>query len=152
MKNRNTLTKLTVLSAVLLTFGAVQARADILPLVKISFAPIGITMDQSARLNLVNNDVPNGMIVIWRLIDANGLVLAQSTVTLSMGKIFSVDYRRPGEPPPPNPNLPDQLRAEVRAQVDIVTPNVSEASLRRSLEVFNNDTGATTVCMGGANP
>ena len=151
MKNRNTLTKLTVLSAVLLTFGAVQARADILPLVKISFAPIGITM-QSARLNLVNNDVPNGMIVIWRLIDANGLVLGQSTVNLSMGRIFSVDYRRPGEPPPPNPNLPDQLRAEVRAQVDIVTPNVREASLRRSLEVFSNDTGATTVCIGGAAP
>jgi hypothetical protein len=26
------------------------------------------------------------------------------------------------------------------------------ASLRRSLEVFNNDTGATTVFMGGAGP
>jgi hypothetical protein len=38
----------------------------------------------------------------------------------------------------------------VRAQLEIVTPGVPSESLRRSLEVFNNDTGATTVCMGGA--
>ena len=43
-------------------------------------------------------------------------------------------------------------RAEVRAQVDIVTPGVPSEGLRRSLEVFNNDTGATSVLMGGAAP
>jgi hypothetical protein len=150
MKRRNPLTKLTVLLAVLLTLGAARVQADILPGVTIGFAPVGITMDQTARLNLVNIDVPNGMFINWRFIDASGLTLAQSTVMLPMGKIVSVDFRRPGVPLPPN--TPDLIRAEVRAQIQIVSAGIPSESLRRSLEVFNNDTGATTVCMGGAAP
>ena len=142
MKNRNRLIKLTLLITVLLTLGAARVQADILPGVSISFAPVGITMTQTARLNLVNIDVANGMLISWQFIDSNGLTLSQSTVTLPLGKILSVDFRRQGGP----------LRAEVRTRVDILTPNVPSESLRRSLEVFNNDTGATTVCMGGAAP
>ena len=152
MKNRNPLSKLTLLFAVLLTLGAARSQADILPGVSITFAPVGLTMDQTARLNLVNIGVPNGMLVSWRFIDATGLTLAQSVVTLPLGKIVSVDYRRNGNPLPPNTDPPEQIRAEVRAQVDIVNPGVPSESLRRSLELFNNDTGATTVCMGGAVP
>ena len=143
MKNQNPLTKLALLLAVLLTLGAARAQADILPGVSIGFAPVGITMDQTARLNLVNIDVPNGMFINWRFIDASGLRLAQSSVTLPLGKIVSVDFRRQVGPGP------TYIRAEVRAQVDILTPGVPSESLRRSLEVFNNDTGATTVFMGG---
>jgi len=148
MKNQNPLTKLALLLAVLLTLGAARAQADILPGVSIGFAPVGITMDQTARLNLVNIDVPNGMFINWRFIDASGLTLAQAAVMLPMGKIVSVDFRRPGGPLPPN--TPDLIRAEVRAQVQVVNPGIPNESLRRSLEVFNNNTGATTVCMGGA--
>jgi hypothetical protein len=148
MKNQNPLTKLALLLAVLLTLGAARAQADILPGVSIGFAPVGITMDQTARLNLVNIDVPNGMFINWRFIDASGLTLAQAAVMLPMGKIVSVDFRRPGGPLPPN--TPDLIRAEVRAQVQVVNPGIPSESLRRSLEVFNNNTGATTVCMGGA--
>ena len=150
MKNRNPLTKLTLLFAVLLTLGAARAQADILPGVTISFAPVGLTMDQTARLNFVNNDVPNGMLINWRFIDASGVTLAQSTVMLPLGKIVSVDFRRPGVPLPPN--TPDLIRAEVRAQVQIVSAGIPSESLRRSLEIFNNNTGATTVYMGGATP
>jgi hypothetical protein len=150
MKKRNPLAKLTLLFAVLLTLSAARAQADILPGVTISFAPVGLTMDQTARLNLVNIDIPNGLLISWRFIDASGLTLAQSTVMLPMGKIVSVDFRRPGVPLPPN--TPDLLRAEVRAQIQIVSAGIPSESLRRSLEVFNNDTGATTVCMGGAAP
>jgi hypothetical protein len=152
MKNRNPLTKLMLLFAVLLTLGAARVQADILPGVSISFAPVGLTMDQTARLNLVNIGAPNGMLVSWRFIDGTGLTLAQSVVTLPFGKIVSVDYRRNGNPLPPNTDPPEQIRAEVRAQVDIVNPGVPSESLRRSLELFNNDTGATTVCMGGGTP
>jgi hypothetical protein len=148
MKNQNPLTKLALLLAVLLTLGAARTQADILPGVSIGFAPVGITIDQTARLNLVNIDVPNGMFINWRFIDASGLTLAQAAVMLPLGKIVSVDFRRPGGPLPPNP--PDLIRAEVRAQVQIVNPGIPSESLRRSLEVFNNNTGATTVCMGGA--
>jgi hypothetical protein len=150
MKNRNPLAKLTLLLAVLLTLGAAWAQADILPGISIGFAPVGITMDQTARLNLVNIDIPNGMFINWRFIDASGLTLAQAAVMLPMGKIVSVDFRRPGGPLPPNP--PDLIRAEVRAQVQIVNPGIPSESLRRSLEVFNNNTGATTVFMGAAAP
>jgi hypothetical protein len=141
MKNRNRLTRLTLLLAVLLSFGAATARANVLPLASIGFAPVGLTMDQTAQLNLVNTSVPGGILVNWRFIDANGLVIAQSTVTLPLGTIVSVDYARQG----------GLLRAEVRAQVDIFT-DVTAGSLRTSLEVFNNDTGSTTVFMGGATP
>jgi len=143
MKNQHPLTKLTLLLAMLLTLGATHAQAKILP-VSISFAPVGITMNQTARINLVNLDVPNGMLIRWHVIDATGLTLAQSTAILQMGKIVSVDFKRPGPI--------SQVRAEVQAQVEILTPGVPSQSLRLSLEVFNNDSGATTVCIGGATP
>jgi hypothetical protein len=152
MKRRNPLTKLTVLLAVLLTFGAARAQADILPGVSIGFAPVGITMDQTARLNMVNVDIPNGLLISWRFIDADGLPLAQAVTTLPLGKIVSVDFRRAGAPLPPNTDPALSIRAEVRAQIQIVSAGVPGESLRRSLEVFNNETGATTVCMGGAAP
>ena len=152
MKRRNPLTKLTVLLAVLLTLGAARAQADILPGVSIGFAPVGITMDQTARLNMVNVDIPNGLLISWRFIDADGLPLAQAVTTLPLGKIVSVDFRRAGAPLPPNTDPALSIRAEVRAQIQIVSAGVPGESLRRSLEVFNNETGATTVCISGAAP
>ena len=118
---------------------------NILPVVSVSFAPVGLTLDQTARLNLVNMNVANGITVSWRFMDAQGTILAQSSTTLGVGKIVSVDFKRhslPGE-------SPVQLRAEVQVQVDIVTYGVPSDGLRRSLEVFNNYTGETTVYMGG---
>ena len=152
MKKRKPLAKLMLLFAVLLTLSAARAQGDILPGVTISFAPIGLTMDQTARLNMVNVDIPNGLLISWRFIDASGLPLAQAVTTLPLGKIVSVDFRRAGAPLPPNTDPALSIRAEVRAQIQIVSAGVPGESLRRSLEVFNNDTGATTVCMGGAAP
>ena len=120
---------------------------NILPLASISFAPVGLTFGQTARLNLVNMDVANGITVSCRFIDAGGVTLAQSVITLSLGKIASVDFKR-GDPLPGE--SPELLRAEVRAQIDIFTDGVSIDGLHSSLEVFNNDSGATTVYMGGA--
>src|SRR4030095_3662043 len=143
MKNRNPLSKPTLLFAVLLTLGAARVQADILPGVSISFAPVGLTMNQTARLTLCNTGVRNGRLVNWRFIDASGLTLAQSLVTLPLGKIVSVDFRRPGVPLPPNTDPPDVLRAGVRAQRDIVSAGVPSESLRRSLAVFDTSIAAT---------
>ena len=118
---------------------------NILPLATIGFAPIGLTYGQTARLNLVNIDVANGITVSCRFVDANGVTLAQSATTLLLGKTASVDYNR-GDPLPGE--SPALLRAEVRAQIDIFTYGLSSDSLRSSLEVFNNDSGATTVYVG----
>jgi len=119
---------------------------NILPLASISFAPVGLTFGQTARLNLVNMDVANGITVSCRFIDAGGATLAQSVTTLSLGKIASVDFQRPYLPG----ESPSLLRAEVRAQIDIFTYGVSSDNLHSSLEVFNNDSGATTVYMSVA--
>jgi hypothetical protein len=128
--------------------GAKSAMPDnILPIASINFAPVGLALGQTARLNLVNMDVANGITVSCRFIDAGGATLAESVITLSLGKIASVDFQR-GDPLPGE--SPEQLRAEVRVQLDIFTYGISSDSLRRSLEVFNNNTGATTVYMGGA--
>jgi hypothetical protein len=142
MKNQHSLTKLTLLFNVLLTLVAVTAQADILPNPNLDLAPTGITMGQTARLNLVNLDVPGGLFINWTFIDAKGNILAHSAVTLPMGQTVSVDYKRQGGP----------LRVELRVQVDILNPNVPAESLRASLEVFDNVTGATTVCMSGTAP
>ena len=147
MKARNSLSKLTLLFAVLLTLGAARAQADILPGVRIGFAPVGLTMNQTARLNFVKIGVPDGMLINWFFIDANGVTLAQSVVILPLGKIVSVDFTRTAGP---KGDPPEYLRAEVRAQVDIVSAGIPSESLHRSLEVINNDTGATTVFMGSA--
>jgi hypothetical protein len=91
-------------------------------------------------------NVANGITVSWRFIDAKGTILAQSSTTLGVGKIVSVDFKwqsLPGE-------SPEQLLAEVRAEIDILTYGIPSDSLRRSLEVFDNNSGATTVYMGGA--
>ena len=92
-------------------------------------------------------DVANGITVSWRFMDAQGTILAQSSTTLGVGKIVSVDFKRhslSGE-------SPVQLRAEVQVQVDIITHGVPSDRLRRSLEVFDNNTGETTVYMGGGS-
>ena len=152
MKNGNPLTKLKLV-AVLLTLGLAVVQADILPGVSIGFAPVGLTMDQTARLNLVNIGVPNGILITWRFMDASGAVItkAQEQLFLPFGKIVSVDFKRHLDPLAKT-DPAGQLRAEVRAQIEILTPGVPSESLRRSLEVFSNDTGATIVCMGGAAP
>jgi len=151
MKIENPFTKLTLLLAVLLTVGLTIAQADILPGASIGFAPVGMTMNQTARLNVANIGVPNGIIITWRFLDASGAVIGkpQEQLFLPFGKIVSVDFKRSSDPLSKT-DPAAQLRAELRAQVDILTPNVSSESLRRSLEVFNNDSGATTVCMGAA--
>ena len=120
---------------------------NIRPFVSISFAPVGLTLNQTARLNLVNINVANGITVSWRFMDAKGGILAQSSTTLGVGKIVSVDFKRRSDLLAKE--LPEQLRAEVQLQLDILTYGVPSESLRRSLEVFNNNTGETTVYMGG---
>ena len=96
---------------------------EILPAVRVNFAPVGLTLSQTARLNLVNMDVPNGISVSCHFIHASGVTLAQSVTTLSMGKINSVDSKRHSDPLPGE--LAVQLRAQVQVQLNILTYGVS---------------------------
>lgn len=120
---------------------------DVLPGTTVSFAPFGLTLNQTARLNLVNIDVANGITVSWRFMDAKGAIIAQSATTLEVGNIVSVDFKRQSSVS--TNESPAALRAEMQVQLDIFTSGVSSESLRRSLEIFDNNTGATSVYMGG---
>jgi len=127
--------------------GGAQAGVpeNILPIATISLAPVGLTIAQTARVNLVNINVANGITVSCSFIDASGNTLAQSVTTLVLNEITSFDFQRGDEPG----DSPQQVRAEVRVQLDIFTDGVSSDSLHRSLEVFDNSSGATTVYVGG---
>jgi hypothetical protein len=59
-------------------------------------------MDQTARLNLVNIGVPNGILITWRFMDASGAVITkpQEQLFLPFGKIVSVDFKRHLDPLP----------------------------------------------------
>jgi len=129
------------------SYGGAQAGmpGNILPIATISLAPVGLTIAQTARVNLVNINVANGITVSCSFIDASGNTLAQSVTTLSLNEIKSFDFQRGDEPG----DSPQQVRAEVRVQLDIFTDGVSSDSLHRSLEVFDNSSGATTVYVGG---
>jgi len=120
---------------------------NILPFATISLAPVGLTIAQTARVNLVNMSVANGITVSCSFIDASGNTLAQSVTTLSLNEITSFDFQR-GDAPG---DSPQQVRAEVRVQLDIFTDGVSSDSLHRSLEVFDSSSGATTVYIGGGD-
>jgi hypothetical protein len=149
MKNRNPLTRLALLFTVLLTLGAATAQADILPNPSLELAPVGLTMDQSARLNLVNVGATGGLFINWSFIDANGNILERSAVTLPVGKTVSFAYC-PGCDRAGQATGGSDLK--VRVHVDILNPNVPAESLRASLEIVDNATGATTVCTAGAAP
>ena len=150
MKNRNPLTKLALLFTVLLTLGAATAQADILPIASLDLAPVGLTGYQNARLNLVNLGAPGGMFINWSFIDGNGNILERSPVTLPLGQTVSFAYCPSCSNDAGQPKAGSNLK--VRVHVDILNPDVPAQSLRASLEIVDNVTGATTVCMTGAAP
>src|SRR4029077_2174461 len=90
------------------------ANEDILPTVSISFAPIGLTMGQTARLNLFNLNVANGITVKCRFIDEGNNTLAESAGALSKGKDTSVCFEAHQDPLPAG-GAPGPPRGEVRA-------------------------------------
>jgi len=69
-------------------------------------------MDQTARLNFVNNDVSNGMFINWRFIDASGPYARSIHDDAAIGQDrFRSISDGPGVRC--HPTLPDLIRAEV---------------------------------------
>jgi hypothetical protein len=103
-------------------------------------SPVGITLDQTARLTFANVGEPRGIVVDWRFIDADGVIVARSKrpLTIPFGKMVSVDLDRDTLPQP-------EARVQIRAEVEVLTPGNPNKNLSSSLEVFDNDTGKTTV-------
>jgi hypothetical protein len=134
MKTRTSLILSTFILA-FLTLGAMQAQAFI-----IDWRPVGITFGQTARLNFADIGETRGFIINWRFIDADGVTVAQSErpLTVPFGKMISVDLDRD------TLRRPDP-RVQIRVEVEVLTPGNPGKNLSTSLEVFDNDTGKTTV-------
>ena len=134
MKTRTSLI-LSTFTLAFLTLGAMQAQAII-----IYDHPVGITLGQTARITFANIGEIRGFIVNWRFIDADGVIVARSErpLTIPFGKMVSVDLDR-ATLPQPDP------RVQIRAEVEVLTPGNPEKNLSSSFEVFDNDTGKTTV-------
>jgi hypothetical protein len=164
MNPRKAITLAVALIAVFVTLAATrflhyngtavaQTTADTLALngIVIHYTPIGIALGQTARLNFANvgklhgiGDPNDDIVINWRLLDADGAVIAQADhpLTLPSGKMMSVEVNR------------DTLsrtdpRIEILAEVDILTPANPGKLLRQSLEVFDNASGRTTVFQPG---
>src|SRR5437762_5080780 len=138
MKHRN----IMVLVAAVLALAATRAEAFII----VNYGQsIGITFGQTARLNFANVGEVNGIIINYRIIDADGVTLAQSErpLTIPLGRIVSVDLDR-DTLPRTDPRIQIRAEFEVRTRTDL-------ANLRTSLELFNNDTGRTTLFIGDPN-
>jgi hypothetical protein len=136
MKIRNTSMLLVGLVAGFLALSATRAEAIIV----ICRPPVGFALGQTLRLNFANIGDPNQIIINYRIVDADGVVLAESGrggLTVPFGRIVSVDLNRDSIPNR-DPRIQLRVEFEVRTRADL--PN-----LRTSLEVFDNTTGRTTV-------
>jgi len=134
MKTRNVLLTLA-LSLTLITLAARQVQGFI-----INWHPVGITRDQTARLTFANLGETRGIVINWRFVDADGAIVARSEqpLTIPIGKMFSVDLDR-------DTLSPNEGQVQIRAEVELLIPHNPRNNLSVSLEVFDNDTGKTTV-------
>ena len=125
-----------ILVAILLAFlalGATKAQAfiDI-------YRPVGITFGQTARVTSANTGT-RAIIIDYTFLDGEGAVLAQfARQVIEPGKMMSFDL-----------NADDIVRENNRIQIRVVISGDTSKGLLTSIEVFENDTGKTTVFLGG---
>lgn len=120
----------SVLILAFVTLVATQAQAII-----IDYRPVGITFGQTARLTAANTGRAAITITDVTFLDAEGNVLeAFPTETIQPGKMISFDL-----------NADDLVRENSRIQIRIVLSADTSRALVTSTEVFENDTGKTTV-------
>src|SRR5215813_5174906 len=119
----------------LITIGAMQVQAFV-----IDWHPVGIARGQTARLTFANLGETRGIVINWRFVDADGAIVARSEqpLTIPIGKMFSVDLDR-------GTLSPNEGQVQIRAEVELLIPHNPRNNLSVSLEVFDNDTGKTTV-------
>ena len=125
---------------------------------------IGLAVNQTAHLNVVNADPGSGPAVPCKLLlqflDSEGSVVKQSWIeNLQRGKAKYFELGR--EEVPDSPRRV-QIRAVVRYASEpqtgapmgpgTIIPMFLGCTVVPTLEVFNNDTGQTVVALGEARP
>jgi hypothetical protein len=128
MKTRTSLILSTFILA-FLSVGAMQAQAII-----IYDHPVGITLGQTARVTAANTGT-RAIIVSGTFLDSAGNVLGQfDRQVIEPGKMLSFDL-----------NGDDIVRESNRIQIRVVLTGDTFKGVVRSTEVFENETGKTTV-------
>ena len=136
--------------------GTQRAHAqDVAPPIpdRVSFGMVGITRNQTARLNVTNAGETRGMVINFRLVDSNGEVLrrrdgqpVERTMTLEPGHSAFLQFNAD--------NLPgrDEARLNFRAVVTVTPPSgevICPCDFPVTLEVVNNATGRTEWVLSG---
>jgi len=133
MKTRTTSSMLIALVLAFLALGTTKAQA----LVVIGGRPVGITFGQNVRMTAANTGT-RVIVVDWTVLDSEGTVLAQlAGQVIEPAKMMSFDL-----------NADAVVREGERIQIRVVISVDSSRGLLASTEVFENDTGKTTVFIG----
>ena len=128
MKTRTSLILSTFILA-FLTLGAMQAQAFV-----VNWRPVGITLGQTARVTAANTGT-RAIIVSGTFLDSEGNVLGQfDRQVIEPGKMMSFDL-----------NADDIVRESNRIQIKLVLSTDASKGPVSSIEVFENDSGKTTV-------
>src|SRR5262245_54471971 len=143
MNIRNGFSKWLVLAALMAlvaVFGLRSERAQAFDEPNEKPSPmVGLARDQTARLNVVNIGDPNQSPcdVGLTFFDSRGAALARDAQTLRPGAAALLDLNREtiGDP---------NARVQIRAVVQFSSKDCL-AQVRASLEVYDNDTGKTTL-------
>ena len=131
MKTRNTSSILILLLLGFLALGATKAQAFIIS----GGRPVGITSGQTARVTAANTGTTSIVIEGCSYFDSDGVLLAQfERQVIEPGKMFSFDL-----------NADDIVRESNRIEIRVVVTSETARGLLISTEVFENDTGKTTV-------
>src|SRR5437762_1406355 len=132
MKTRTTPSMLIALLLAFLAFGATKAQA----IVVVDGRPVGINFGQTAWVNLLNTSDRAIIVVGGNFLDSDGNVLAE------FAGGFAVD---PGVMIAFDLNADDIIRESNRIEIRAVITAETSRGLLISAEVFENDTGKTTV-------
>ena len=128
MKARNSLILSTFILA-FLTLGAMQTQAFI-----VNWRPVGITLGQTARVTAANTGT-RAITISGTFLDSEGNVLGQfDRQVIEPGKMMSFDL-----------NGDNIVREGNRIQIRLVLSGDSSKAPVSSIEVFENDSGKTTV-------
>jgi len=134
MKKPNHHAKLIAAVAALVMLGAIQAQAII-----VNWRPVGITLGQTARVTADNTGTTAIIISGGKFLDSDGNVLAEfERQVIDPGKMISFDL-----------NADDIIRESNRIEIRGDLTADTSRGLLTSIEVFENDTGKTTVFIAG---
>ena len=133
MKTKTTSSMLIALLLAFLALGVTKAQAIVI----IGGRPVGITFGQTARVTAANTGT-RAIIVNWSILDSQGATLGRlDRQVIEPNKMISFDL-----------NADAILREGDRIQIRVVISGDTLKGLLASTEVFENDTGKTTVFIG----